>query len=97
MKKVYKPLCDHVPPWAIPLITYLALTDPDFLLYSQWTISQQERKRLQSKNILESEMESISRAAKTKFTVLLDSGSILCQLSHVNPQDITSHIIHWVI
>lgn len=42
-------------------------------------------------------MENISKAAETTFTVLPDSGSTLCQLSHVSPQDITSYIIHWVV
>ncbi len=42
-------------------------------------------------------MENISKAGETTFTVQPDRGTTLCQLSHVSPHNITSHIIHWVI
>lgn len=38
-KRVYNHRSDHVPPWAIPLITYLAKADPPSLLWSHWSIS----------------------------------------------------------
>lgn len=41
--------------------------------------------------------KTLAKAGETTFTVQPDSAAALCQLSHVSPQDITSHIIHWVI
>lgn len=48
-EKLCKPWSDHVPPWAIPLITYLATADPEFLLYPRRANSSWERKTLRSR------------------------------------------------
>lgn len=39
-------------------------------------------------------MKNTGKAGKLTFTVQPDA---VCQVSHVSPQDITSHIIHRVI
>lgn len=52
-KRVYHHRSDHVPPWAIPLITYLATADPPSLLWSHWSISPgKERGRQNTKKLL---------------------------------------------
>lgn len=55
-KRVYSHRSDHVPPWAIPLITYLATADPPSLLWSHWSISPgKERGRQNTKPLLRGE------------------------------------------
>lgn len=58
---------------------------------------ERKKKRFNQKYLLEGKIENISKARETTFTMQPDSGTTLCQLSHVSPQDITSHFIHWVI
>lgn len=82
-KKVYNHRSDHVPPWAISLITYLAIADPPSLLWSHWSISPgKERGRQNTKQLLRDGGGGTLRT--TTFTALADSMS---RLGRVSPLD----------
>lgn len=73
---------DHIPPWAIPLITYLATADPPSLLWPHLGICPGKERGLH---------HSILPGVRgTTFTVLADSMS---WLSCVSPLDITHDIL----
>lgn len=61
---------------------------------SQFSI---RKKEASIKSLLQGTMGDISGAAETTSSALPGDGSPVCQLSRVSPQDITSHIVHWVI
>lgn len=86
---------DHAPPCAVLLGTYPP--DEEFHLYSQRPIflrSTRKKSGFNKKCLLEWNMKNTGKAGKLTFTVQPDA---VCQVSHVSPQDITSHIIHRVI
>lgn len=78
---------DHAPPCAVLRGTYPP--DEEFHLYSQQPFFLRSTRKKSGFN-----MKNMKKAGKLTFTVQPDA---VCQVSHVSPQDITSHIIHRVI